>query len=479
MISAAILLPAVAGAAALFGGKALARFLLKATACAHLALVLYMCVFPQRGGYWLALDGAGLLFLVLASVLFAAAAFYAMGYLDHSAAHREAHVLSPLFGTEPQPVFIAFLLFFLASMSFVCASRHLGLMWVALEATTLASVPLICFHKTPRSLEAAWKYLMICSVGIALALLGNFFLTAAVGAREVPLLYDVLRQNAAKLDPLWLKAAFAVTFIGYGTKMGLAPMHTWLPDAHSEAPSLVSALLSGALLNCAFLSMMRVNAVCAAAGLGAFSAKVFLAFGLLSVVVAAALMLRQRDYKRLLAYSSVENMGIIAVAAGAGAPYAAMLHAANHSFTKAALFLLSGNILRRFRSKKIEDVKGLAQALPKTSFLWAAGMLAILGMPPFGIFWSKFLTLKALLGSGGYWAAGLLLFMLAAVFAGVAHPVMEMLRPVEGQSAPEPEKAVFLFPALLLGLCTLLLGVFIPAPVEALLKSAAAALGGG
>ena len=478
MINILIFLPLVSGIVALFSGTSNARALLKTTAVLHLALTLLICAFRPAGGYWLSLDAAGLLFLLIASMLFCAVAFYACAYLELSANKREAHILAPVFGTEPQPVFIAFLLFFLASMGVVCAARHLGLLWVALEATTLATVPLICFHRTPQSLEAAWKYLMLCSVGIALALLGTFFLAEAAGKEQLPLLFDTLRANAGRLDPLWLKTAFAIAFIGYGTKMGLSPMHTWLPDAHSEAPAAVSALLSGALLNCAFLALLRINSICAAAGLGAFCAHIFLAFGLLSVVVAAALMLRQRDYKRLLAYSSVENMGIIAIGAGAGAPYAALLHAVNHSFTKASLFMLSGNILRKFKSKKIPDIKGLAAVLPKTAFLWTAGMIALLGLPPFGIFFSKLLVLKALLGSGHGVAAAVLLFMLAVVFAGVAYPVMEMLRPPQEETAPSPERYSFILPPLLLGLCVLFLGLCIPAAVDNLIKSAVAALGG-
>jgi hydrogenase-4 component F len=196
--------------------------------------------------------------------------------------------------------FAAWLLGFQAAMSLVTVSQHFGLMWVAVEATTLLSAPLIHYHRHRRSLEATWKYLLICSVGIAVALLGTYFLSAAAssGSAAVPLFFR--RLAAARLNAQWLKAAFILLLVGYGTKMGLAPLHTWLPDAHSEAPSPVSALLSGALLNCAFLAILRIHGVCAAAGLGDFSRQLLLILGLASMAVAAAFILGQTDYKRLL-----------------------------------------------------------------------------------------------------------------------------------------------------------------------------------
>jgi hydrogenase-4 component F len=231
-------------------------------------------------------------------------------------------------------------------MTLVITARHIGLMWVAVEATTLASAPLIHFHRHHRSLEAAWKYLVICSVGIAIALLGNFFLVVAtgpVGKRFGSITISELMTHARELDPRWLKAAFLLLLVGYGTKIGLAPLHAWLPDAHSEAPSVVSALLSGALLNCAFLAILRIHAVCEAAGLGDFSKGLFLLFGVVSMAVAAVFIVGQSDYKRMLAYSSVEHMGIAMFGVGLGgiAGFGALLHVVNHSLAKAMLFLLA------------------------------------------------------------------------------------------------------------------------------------------
>jgi hydrogenase-4 component F len=336
MLEALLVVPTLAGVGAfVVRPDRLRRGLLVLTALIYMGLVIGSWVLrpaPAWGG-WLALDGPGLLVLGITSVLFLAAAIYAVGYLRHeSPGVREDFFEENVFFTnEPEAVFTGCLLLFLAAMTLVALSQHIGLLWVAVEATTLASAPLIYFHRHHRSLEATWKYLVICSVGIALALLGNFLLAvAAAGGTggSIPLVLGELIRAGSQLNLPWLKAAFLFLFIGYGTKMGLAPLHTWLPDAHSEAPSVVSALLSGALLNCAFLGIVRV--ACAAAGLETFTHEIFLGFGVLAV--AAIFIVGQA--KRMLAYSSVEHMGIIAVGMGLGG-VSGVLHAINHSFTKA------------------------------------------------------------------------------------------------------------------------------------------------
>ena len=313
----------------------------------------------------------------------------------------------------------------------VTVSRHLGLMWVGVEATTLASAPLIYFHRHHRSLEATWKYLLICSVGIALALLGNFFVAVAArsaGGPTIHLTIDDLVAHAGSLNPLWLKAAFLFFLVGYGTKMGLAPLHTWLPDAHSEAPSVVSALLSGALLNCAFLTILRTHSLLSAAGLAAFSSDLLVLFGLISMAVAAVFILGQADFKRMLAYSSVEHMGILALGIGIGgvATFGAMLHAVNHSLTKAMLFLAAGNILALYRTKSTTRVRGVLRTLPITGVLWLAGFLAIVGSPPFGPFLSELTILKGVLDAGRPVVAVAYLLALAIVFVGMATIFLRM-----------------------------------------------------
>jgi hydrogenase-4 component F len=391
---------------------------------------------------------------------------------------------------------------FLAAMSLVLVSRHWGLMWVAVEATTLASAPLIYFHRYPKSLEATWKYLMICSVGIALALLGNFFLAMATKTGKSEHLYLAfadLESHAGQLDPLWLKAAFLLLLVGYGTKMGLAPLHTWLPDAHSEAPSMVSALLSGVLLNCAFLAILRGHSLLVRAGLGDFSRELLVIFGLISMTVAGLFMIRQMDFKRLLAYSSVEHMGILALGVGIGgvAGFGSMLHAVNHSVAKAMLFLVAGNTLGHFHTKSTLLARGTLRVLPVTGALWIVGLLAITGSPPFGAFLSEFAILRGILDGGHTLVAVLYLAALSIVFAGMSAVVVPIVYGVPAVSqaelpaAPLPEQALpdleppappgepwwSLGPPLLLAATAVVLGLYMPVQWTDLLHRAAAAVG--
>ncbi|HSV94054.1 MAG TPA: proton-conducting transporter membrane subunit [Desulfobacterales bacterium] len=481
-----LLIPAAAAIVALaLTPAALRRTLLPAAAAAHAALTAMCWVErpePVLNG-WLGLDDAALLVLSVTSALFLAAASYATGYLRHEPPRKTDFLEGGPFTDAPEARFVACLLLFLATMTLVALSRHLGLLWVGVEATTLASAPLIYFHRHHRSLEATWKYLLICSVGIALALQGNFFLAvAAKGSREVHLTIDHLQAHAGQLDPVWLKAAFLFLLVGYGTKMGLAPMHTWLPDAHSEAPSVVSALLSGALLNCAFLGILRIHALMGAAGLGEFSGGLLTGFGLLSMAVAAVFIIEQADYKRMLAYSSVEHMGILALGAGLGglAGMGAMLHMVNHSLAKGMMFLLAGNVLAVYRTKSAPQVRGLLQVLPVTGPLWLAGFLAIAGSPPFGLFVSELLILKGALQQGHTAVAAGYLLLLGVAFAAMARIVLRMAYGSPAGIAVEPERsrgAWAVVPPLALGAVVLTLGLCLPDWLRSALTSAAAAAG--
>ncbi|MDD5705568.1 MAG: proton-conducting transporter membrane subunit [Kiritimatiellae bacterium] len=488
-----VALPALAGLAALALPWARARrALLPTTALAHAACVVRVWMVrpaPAAGG-WLALDALGLLFLAIVSLLFLAASVYATGYLERESLtqHRDSEE-GLFFVNQPERVFVCCLLLFLATMSLVCVSRHLGLIWVAIEATTLSSAPLIYFHRHHRSLEAAWKYLLICSVGIALALLGNFFLAiaasgAGTAAGEPSLLLADLARLAPRMQPVWLKAAFVFLLVGYGTKMGLAPMHNWLPDAHSEAPSAVSALLSGALLNCAFLGVLRAEGLCAAAGQTEFAHDLLLVLGAVSVAVAAVFILGQRDFKRMLAYSSVEHMGLLAIGVGLGgaAVVGGLLHAVNHSLTKASLFLAAGNIMTFYRTKSCTEVRGLIRARPLSGALWLAGFLAITGTPPFGVFVSKFAILRGAFGQGHAPLGVLLLILLAIIFIGMCAIVLRMTQgtPEPGRDPGHgPEPAWSVGPPLALAAAGLTLGFYLPAPLVSLLREAAALMGGG
>ena len=489
MITALIMIPAVAGAAAFLIRKpALCRGLLIASAVAHLALVA-LCwratPAPTAGG-WLSLDAPGLLFLSIASVLFLLASVYRVGPARVEAPKRDFEE-GFLFTSTPESIFSGCMLLFLSTMTLVCTSQQSGLVWIAIEATTLASAPLIYFHRHRRSLEAAWKYLLICSVGIALALLGNFFLAVSASGVEggSSLVFGALtlEARAGMLGPVWLRAAFLLMLVGYGTKMGLAPMHTWLPDAHSESPSSVSALLSGALLNCSFLGILRIQQLLFAAGDGEFGGGLLVGFGLLSMAVAGVFIIGQRDYKRMLAYSSVEHMGILAVGVGLGgaAVFGAMFHAVGHSLTKAALFLTAGNILTAYRTKNVAEVRGLRRFLPASGILWIAGFLAITGMPPFSTFLSEFTILTSAVSQGRNGVAAAYLALLAVVFIGMMIAMMGM---AQGESSAcrvgskEREKMLSILPPALMLIAVLVLGLGIPQGIGRVLRQAALAVGG-
>ncbi len=482
----------------------LRRTILVLAAAAHVGLTVTAWMQPPAPLLegWIAVDAASLLFLAITSAIFFITSLYAVGYLAQEKHPPESDPPEAVrFVNYPEAVFTGCLLLFFAAMTLVVISHHWGLMWVAVEATTLASAPLIYFHRQPRSLEATWKYLLICSVGIALALLGNFFL--AVSAKACPggvihLTVAGLEGHAAQLDHLWLRAAFLLLLIGYGTKMGLAPMHTWLPDAHSEAPSMVSALLSGVLLNCAFLAVLRGHSLLVKAGEGEFSRDLLVLFGLMSMAFAAVFVIRQGDYKRLLAYSSVEHMGILVLGVGVGGigGFGSLLHAVNHSLTKAMLFMVAGNTLHHFHTKSTKEVRGLFHVLPVTAFLWMVGMLAITGSPPFGPFLSELVILKGMIDGDRILVAVFYLLALATVLISMSAIVIAMVygkpadlqspAPAAGESgnpavpqrqAARSEPLWSVLPPVLLGLAVTLLGLYVPQELSRLLHDAANALG--
>ncbi len=469
MVIGLVLLPILMAAAAFaVPSNHIRPWLLPAAGLAHLVLTIKALMEMKIGtnSSWLVLDPTGGVFLLLVSTLFLLCALHAVGYLRHHG-KRSNRVLCPC------------LMFFLGTMSLVTLSHHLGLMWVAIEATTLTTAPLIYFEHTPRSIEATWKYMLVCSVGIALALLGTFFLAYAslLQGSESSLALEDLQHNAPMMSKPWLHVSFVLLLVGYGTKMGLAPVHLWLPDAHSEAPSPVSALLSGALLPCAFLAVLRIYHICQVAGEGAFVTPLLLFMGLLSMAVASIFVAGQRDFKRMLAYSSVEHMGILSLGLGIGGPalFGTLLHVLTHGITKGVLFLSAGNIYLARDSKDPERVYGVLYQQPLSGALFLAGFLAITGSPPFGPFISEFAILNGALGTGHFVAAGLYLLFLLAVFIGMGATVLSI---VQGPSCPESRTSTYrdgllscLPPLVLMGL-VLLLGLYIPGPLNSLLTSA-------
>lgn len=322
---------------------------------------------------------------------------------------------------------------FLFTMVFALTVKNMGIMWIAIEATTLASAFLVGFYNNKHSLEAAWKYVIICSVGIAIAMLGITFLhLSSIGVLENAQFLDwvALYNNAESLKSPIVKLAFIFVLVGFGTKAGLAPMHTWLPDAHSQAPSPISALLSGVLLNSAMYGIIRTVAIVNRnLGSSIYTGRLLIVLGLLSMLTAAIFILTQKDYKRLLAYSSIEHMGIIAIAVGIFTPlsiFGALLHIINHSLTKSMLFLATGNILQKYNTKQISKIKGIFKLLPVSGMVFFLGLFAIAGMPPFSIFASEFSIIVSIFSAKKFLVGGAFVILIAIIFAGIAVSLFKM-----------------------------------------------------
>lgn len=457
----------VALIAALIPSNRWRPMLLPVAAVVHFALTL-VCAFrtSDPASAWIGLDPAGRLVLLLISLLYLITSFYLVGYLKYHP-RRENRV------------FVACLLCTLGTMTLVTGARHLGIMWMAIETTALCTAPLIYFNKTPHSIEATWKYMLIGFVGIALALLGTFFLAyASLHAGLHPTLnLSELLTCAPQLSKPWLHAAFVLMLVGYGTKMGLAPMHTWKPDAYGAAPGAVGALLAGGVTSCAFLCILRLYQICAAAGETVFISPMLIFMGLFSMAVAGIFMVGQQDYKRMLAYSSVEHMGILILGLGIGplALFGTLLHLFNNGLTKGVLFLSAGNIHRSYASTHTDTVRGALRRLPVSAALFLTGFLAITGSPPFGPFISEFSILNAGFSSGHLVASALFLIFLLIIFIGMGATVLKVVQGNVPESAPHTayHEGVFTVvpPILLLGL-VLLLGLHIPAPLNDLLHHA-------
>jgi hydrogenase-4 component F len=365
---------------------------------------------------------------------------------------------------------------FTFAMLFAVTSNNVGFMWIAIEATTISSAMLIPLHVTKASVEASWKYILIGSIGIALAfggtVLGYFDFVNLAGRQEGALNWTVLMASASRLHPEVIQLAFVFILIGYGTKAGLAPMHTWLPDAHSEAPSVLSAMMSGVLLAVALYAVIRWEAVVNAAVGTGFTDGLFIALGVLSIAIAAFSLVIQHNYKRMLAYSSIEHTGLICVGLALGplGTFAAMLHLLNHTLAKSMMFFLAGRVLHRYGTTEISRVSGLLKVMPWTGGLFAAGVLAVVGLPPFGLFISEFALFRAGFAAGRPWLMGLVLALLAVAFVSMIGHLNRMLygAPTAGVTVGEGSA----WPLIPLGACVValvVLGLTLPAPVEVLL----------
>ena len=370
---------------------------------------------------------------------------------------------------------------FTFTMLLALTTNNMGILWVAMEAATLATVLLVSVYRTAASLEAAWKYFILCGVGIAQALFGTILLYFAaervLGAEGNALLWTHLDTVKGELEPAIMSLAFVFLFVGYGTKIGLVPLHNWLPDAHAEGPTPISAVLSGLLLNVALYSVLRCKILADGALESRFAGNMMMGFGLLSVVVAAFFLSRQRDVKRMFAYSSIEHMGLMTFAFGMGGPvanFAGLLHMTVHSLVKSGIFFAVGHATQQAGTQVMQDIRGLLKASPTVGWGLMFGTLAILGMPPFGVFASEFLILTTAMREHA-WATPILLLALGVAFAAVFSRVQPMVfgdttaTPFTHQPALTP---VFVH----LGL-SLMLGLYIPPYLAAWYTQAARILG--
>ncbi len=443
-------------------------WLLPFTALVHIVTAIFVLINPQWESTtsWLKFDPVSSIILVSITFLYFFASFYAVGYLKQK--------------ERSNRFFTACMLSFLGLISLMLCSHHLGLMWVAMEGTTLVTAPLIYFNHSKRSIEATWKYLLVGSVGIAIALLGTFFLaySAIYAGLEPTLDFETLLLKAPSLSKIWLRASCILFIVGYGTKMGLAPMHTWKPDAYGEAPGITGTILAGGVTSGAFLAILRMYQICNAAGEGVFMSRLLIFIGLFSMATAGVFMIDQKDFKRMLAYSSVEHMGVLVLGLGIGGPalFGTLLHIISNAMTKGVLFLSAGNINLSYRSKNTNHVKGALRRLPVSASLFLIGFLAITGSPPFGPFVSEFSILNGAFMSGHFTAGILFLFFLLLVFIGMGKTVLKV---VQGSVPNNIEKSDYhdtfstTAPIFCFLIIILIIGLFLPPPLEAMLRNAA------
>ncbi len=421
------------------------------------------------------LDGLGGVFLLATTGVYALAAVYSAGYLRPGVGHvrlrRLYWPLLNLFG------------FALVATPLV---DNLALLWVMVELTTIVSALLVTSEGNDASLEAAWKYVVIGSAGLAVGLLGIVVLyvaaVPALGDAFTPR-YTELAGVAGQLDPTLTKAAFALVVVGFGTKAGLVPMHAWLPDAHAEGPSPISAMLSGALLAAALYAVLRIGSVAEGAAGATYVRTLLLVFGALSLLLAAFFALRQENFKRLLAYSSIEHIGIVSLGIGIGGPiaaYGAFLHVLAHAAAKALAFFGAGELLSRYESRSVDEVRGVLRAAPLSGILVLAGAIAIGGMPPFGIFRSEVLIVSGGFARSSFFLAGLLVVLANVAFVGVYRTFHRMVldgEPPATERARRRQQPLMAGAMLACLAVVLVLGIWIPGPLDDLLHSAADVIG--
>ncbi len=446
------------------------RILILLTSFLHMFVVVSFWSKPHDFQFnaFLGFDAVSQIILNLISFLFVCVSIYLIGFLKEKR-RRSNRIL------------IGCLLCLLSAMTLVTMSRHMGLLWIAIASTTLLSAPLINYYRTPQTIEATWKYLLISSLGIALGLLGTLFLAISASSFKTVFLQDIL-NHADSLSLAWLKLSVIFLVVGYGTKMGLAPMHTWKPDAYGEAPAPVGALMSGCVTGCAFLAIFRVVQICFHAHLQNFISPILILLGILSLAIAAIFIMNQKDFNRLLGYSSVEHMGILVLGIGLGGAgiWASLFHTVNNAFAKGLIFLVSGNLYQSFRSKKVENIQGAVHRIPTTGLFLILSFFIITGFPPFGIFYSELMILKEAMITQRYWVVFFYFIFLTVIFFGYAGVILKMAlgQPPANASESKPENFFMTLPLMILLTILIFTGIFIPEPFYRLIDEASMLLGG-
>jgi hydrogenase-4 component F len=475
-LTAVLIAPAAAALllATLPGGRLAAYLNILASLATFGASLLVLGGARPAPGLYLFIDDLNIVFIVLNSFVGLTTSIFSAGYIAHE---LETGRLSPL----RMRLYHGMYQLMMFGMNLALISSNIGLMWVAVEIATLSTVVMVGLYLTPEALEAAWKYFILGSVGIAFALFGTILVYLAaqpvVGEGYDAMIITKLMENAAAFDPALLNVAFVFLMLGYGTKVGLAPMHAWLPDAHAEGPTPISAVLSGLLLNVALYAVLRFKMLMAANPVAISPGPLMASLGLLSLIFAAFMLYRRRDIKRMFAYSSIEHMGIIVFAFGMGGPianFAGLLHMAMHSLTKSGIFFLVGLISQVKGSQRIAEIRGLTQSHPLLGWGLLVGVAAIAGLPPFGVFMSEFLVTTSTFARAPL-VALLFVFGLIIAFGALTLRVIDM---AFGEPSPSVARAdASYFPFLIhLGL-VLAAGIYLPGPVVEWFQHVARILG--
>ncbi|HYA06399.1 MAG TPA: hydrogenase 4 subunit F [Xanthobacteraceae bacterium] len=474
-LTGVLLIPAVAAAllAALPGYRLTARLNVAATA---LTLVCALSLFvrrPQPGAY-LIVDDLNATFIMLTTFVGFSTSVFSLSYIGHE---LEVGRLTPPFVRFYHAMYQVLMF----AMNLALVANNIGLMWVAIELATLTTVLMVGIYRTHEALEAAWKYFILGSVGIALALFGTILVYMAarpvVGEGLDAMVWTVLVRRAGEFDPALLDLAFVFLLLGYGTKVGLAPLHAWLPDAHAEGPTPISAVLSGLLLNVALYALLRFKMLLAANAGALAPGPLMVTLGLISLVFAAFMLYRRRDIKRLFAYSSIEHMGIITFAFGMGGPlanFAGLLHMTMHSLAKSAIFFAVGHVAQVKGTQRIADMGGLTETHPTLAWGLVLGVLAIAGLPPLGIFMSEFLVVSSTFAR----APALAIVLVFGLLVGLAGLFLRLnsiaFGEPRGPSAKAEASYIPMFAHLVLVLAA---GIYMPPALVAWFQNVAGLLG--